>query len=822
MSDSLPSRAQVVIVGGGIVGVATAFELTKLGFTDVVLLERKQLTCGTTWHAAGLVGQLRATSNMTKIAKYTAEVFAGLEELTGQATGLKTNGSISVATDEHRLEELKRGASMARVFGLQVEEVTPEWIKEKYSIMHTDDVMGGIFLPGDGQCNPIDVTQAMAKGARMGGAKIMEGTKVTSAKTENGRIKSVTTDKGTIECEYLVIAGGMWSHQFGKELGVNIPLHAAEHFYIVTEPIDDLPKNLPVFREPSSCIYVKEDAGKLLVGAFEPVAKPWGQGGIPEDFEFDELPEDFDHFEPLLERAMHRLPILESAGIQTFFNGPESFTPDNSYFLGEAPEVKGVFVATGFNSTGIQSSGGAGHAIANWIKDGHPTGDLWGVDIKRSMSFQSNAKYLHDRTTESLGLLYAMHWPFRQPETARGIRRTPLHDRMVEANACFGENGGWERPNWFAPEGVEPKYEYSYGKQNWFEYSADEHRAVRENVGLLDISTFSKFILQGRDAEKVINQVSANEMSVEPGTMVYTQWLNHQGGITADVTVTRLSQDSYMILTAYASHTHDYYWLKDNIGENDHATITDVTAAYAGISVQGPNSRALLQKVTPEDLSNEAFPFGASREIEVGYATVRAARISYVGELGWELWVPSEMAIHVYETLREAGNEFDLKLVGMHAMNSLRMEKAYRSWGHDISDEETPIEAGLSFAVKFDKPSGFIGRDALLKLKESGKPKQRLVQFLMDDPEVMLYHNEPIIRNGKICGYINSAMYGHTLGGAIGLGYVSNVEDDGGDGRVDADFINSGTYEIEVACKRFTAKASLRPMYDPKNEKIKM
>jgi len=819
MADSVPNRAQVVIVGGGAVGCSVAYHLTKIGITDVILLERKQLTCGTTWHAAGLVGQLRATSNMTKIAQYTAELFLGLEDETGQATGMKQNGSISVATDMERLEELKRGASMARVFGLEVEEVTPDWMGEKYPIMYTEDVVGGVFLPRDGQTNPIDVTQAMAKGARMGGATIMENTKVTGAKVENGRIKSVSTDKGTIECEHLVIAGGMWSRDFGRQIGVNIPLYAAEHFYIVTEPIDGLPKELPVMREPSSCFYCKEDAGKLLVGAFEPVAKPWGGDGIPEDFCFDELPEDFDHFEPMLEKAMHRMPILETAGIQTFFNGPESFTPDNRYYLGAAPEVDGVFVATGFNSTGIQSSGGAGKMLADWIRDGHPPVDLWDVDARRILSFQSNKSYLHDRTTESLGLLYAMHWPFRQPDTARGIRRTPLYDRLKAANACFGEAGGWERPNFFAPAGVTPEYDYTYGKPKWLEYSGIEHKAVRENVGILDISTFSKFLLQGRDAEKVLNYVSAGDMSVDPGKMVYTQWLNEQGGISADLTATRLAEDAYMVMTAYSSHTRDFNWLQRHIPAGAHAILTDVTAAYAGINVQGPNSRALLQQVSPADFSNEAFPFGTSQEIEVGYATVRASRISYVGELGWELTVPSDMALHVYEVLTEAGKAFELYNVGMHAMNSLRIEKAYRHWGHDIADEDTPIEAGLNFAVSYDKPGGFIGRDALLKQKEEGVVSKRLVQFLMNDPEVMLYHNEPIVRDGEICGYITGGMYGHTLGGAVGLGYVNNPVENGG---VNAAYVNSGSYEIEVACKRFAAKASLRPLYDPKNERIKL
>jgi len=814
MAETLPNRAQVVIIGGGVAGCSIAYHLTKIGISDVVLLERKQLTCGTTWHAAGLVGQLRATQNMTKLAQYTSELMAGLETETGQATGFKQNGSISVATDSERMEELKRGASMARVFGLEVEVVSAEWIGQKYPGMNIEDVAGGVFLPKDGQVNPIDVTQAFAKGARTGGAKIFENTIATDVRIENGKVAAVVTPSGEIECEYAIVSGGMWSRDFGRKIGVNLPLHAAEHFYIVTEPIEGLASGLPVVREPSACIYVKEDAGKMLIGGFEPVAKPWGMNGIPEDFSFDELPEDFDHFEPLLESAIHRFPVLEQTGIQTFFNGPESFTPDDRYYLGEAPEAGNLYVACGFNSIGIQSSGGVGKVLSSWIKDGHPPLDVWDVDVRRVHDFQANRKYLHDRTTETLGLLYAMHWPFYQYRTSRGVRRTPFYDRLKAANACFGEAGGWERPNWFAPEGTEPKYEYTYKRQNWFEHSAAEHKAVRENVGLLDISTFSKFLLQGRDAEKVLGQVCANDVAVEPGRMVYTQWLNERGGIESDLTVTRLTEDSYLVVTAFSQHARDFHWLKSHIPDGAHCFLTDVTAAYAGLNVQGPKARDLLSKVTTADLSNEAFPFGSSQEIELGYATVRASRISYVGELGWELSIPADMALHVWETIAEAGEEFGLRHVGMHAMNSLRIEKAYRHWGDDIGDEDTPLEAGLGFAVKFDKAGGFIGRDALLRQKEKGLTR-RLVQFRLIDPEPLLYHNEPIVRDGEICGYVTSAMYGHTLGGAIGLGYVQ------GEGVVDADYVNGGSYEIEVACERFKAEASLRPMYDPKSERMK-
>ena len=814
MSAQLPDRAEVVIIGGGVAGTSIAYHLTKIGITDVVLLERKQLTCGTTWHAAGLVGQLRATQNMTRLAQYTSELFATLEAETGQATGFKQNGSISVATDGERLEELKRGASMARVFGLDVDVVEASWIGERYPGMSIDDVIGGVFLPRDGQVNPIDVTQALARGARAGGARIFENTEALDVRTENGKVAAVVTADGEIACNKAVLSGGMWSRDFGRKIGVNLPLHAAEHFYVVTEPVEGLSPGLPVLREPSACIYVKEDAGKLLVGAFEPVAKPWGMDGIPADFSFDELPEDFDHFEPMLENAIHRLPILETAGIQTFFNGPESFTPDDRYYLGEAPGVGNLYVACGFNSIGIQSSGGVGKVLSDWIRDGHPPLDVWDVDVRRVHDFQANRKYLHDRTTESLGLLYAMHWPYYQVRTSRGVRRTPFYDRLKAANACFGEAGGWERPNWFAPKDMAPAYDYTYKRQNWFDYVGEEHRAVRENVGLLDISTFSKFLLQGRDAQRILGRVCANDIAVEPGRLVYTQWLNPRGGIESDLTVTRLAEDSYLIVTAFAQHSRDFHWLKAHIPDDTHCFLTDVTAGYAGLNVQGPKARDLLSRVTPATLTDDAFPFGSSQEIEIGYATVRASRISYVGELGWELNIPSDMALHVFETLVEAGQDFGLRHVGMHAMNSLRIEKAYRHWGDDIADEDTPIEAGLGFAVKFDKPGGFIGRDALLRQKREGV-RRRLVQFRLTDPEPMLYHNEPILRDGKICGYVTSAMYGYTLGGAVGLGYVNH------EGGVDADYVNSGTYEIEVACERFAAEASLRPMYDPGGERMK-
>jgi glycine cleavage system T protein len=814
LSKQFPSDTQVVIIGGGVVGCSLAYHLTKRGLKDVVLLERKQLTCGTTWHAAGLVGQLRATQNMTRLAQYTTGLFGDLEAETGHATGFAQFGSLSLATNDERFEELKRGASMARCFGVEVEVVSASEAQTMWPMVNVDDVVGAVFLPKDGKVNPIDVTQAMAKGAKTGGAKIFEDTKVQAIHTKEGRITGVATDRGDIQAEVVVNCAGMWAREVGRMAGANVPLHAAEHFYIVTENFEGMAPQLPVLRDPDNCAYYKEDAGKLLLGAFEPTAKPWGMDGIPDDFSFTQLADDFDHFEPVLEAALKRLPALEKVGVQLFFNGPESFTPDDRYLLGPTPEVENFYVAAGFNSTGIQSSGGAGKVLADWIVDKHPPMDLWDVDIRRMMAFQGNATYLHDRTVEGLGLLYAMHWPFRQVETARAVRASPLHDRLKAKGACFGEAGGWERANWFAPDGVDPVYEYSYKRQNWFEHSAREHMAVREKVGLLDQSSFAKFLLQGRDAEAVLNRVAANDMSVPVGKVVYTQWLNERGGIEADLTVTRIAEESFMVVTSFSSAVRDFNRLQRLIPGDAHAILTDVGSGMAMIGLMGPNSRDLLQSLTASDLSHEAFPFATSKEIELGYAMVRASRITYVGELGWELYIPAEFATGVYDTLVQAGADFNLQNVGMHAMNSLRMEKAYRHWGHDIADEDTPVEAGLGFAVAWDKPGGFIGKEALEEQRQNGVTK-RLVQFALDDPEPLLYHNEPIWRGDAIVGHITSGMFGHALGKSLGMGYV---EDDGG---VDEEFVNSGVYEIEVACERFPATASLRPFYDPKSERIK-
>ncbi len=811
MAKPLPSHAQVVIVGGGIIGASIAYHLTQLGWRDVVLLERKRLTSGTTWHAAGLVGQLRATANLTRLAQYTTQLYAGLEAETGQATGFQQRGSLSIATNAERLEELMRGASMARCFGLEVAPVSPAEIKRFWPMLNVDDVLGGVHLPGDGQTDPVGTTLALVKGATSRGAQVFENVAVTAIATRDGRATGVQTDAGAIVAEHVVIASGMWSRHLGLAAGAAIPLQACEHFYIVTEAMPGLTPDLPVLRDPDNCAYFKEDAGKLLLGAFEPDAKPWALDGPPADFEFGELPDDFAHFEPILEAACLRLPALGEVGVRKFFNGPESFTPDVRYLLGETPEVAGLWVAAGFNSIGIQSAGGAGKALAEWMVGGHPPMDLADVDIRRAQRFQINRRYLTERATESLGLLYAMHWPHRQYATARGVRTSALHERLAARGACFGETAGWERANWFAPEGVAPEYRYSWGRQNWFDHAAAEHRATRAAVTLTDMSSFAKFLVQGRGAAAALQRICANDVDGTPGRIVYTQWLNDRAGIEADLTVTRLAEDAFMVVTAAAGARRDLAWLKRHLG--DGATVADMTAAEATLCVMGPNSRALLQAVSGADLSNEAHPFASWREIEIGYARARAHRVTYVGELGWELYVPTEFARAAFDALMEAGAPHGLRLAGLHALDTCRIEKAYRHWGHDIGDEDTPLEAGLMFAVKPDK-GAFIGRDALLRQRDAGA-KRRLVQFLLSDPAPMLYHDEPIWADGRMVGRTTSGAYGHTLGAAVALGYVS---DDGGDV---AALVADAAFEIEVAGRRVAARASLSPLYDPRSLRVR-
>ncbi|SPH23687.1 4-methylaminobutanoate oxidase (formaldehyde-forming) [Defluviimonas aquaemixtae] len=812
---NLPKKARCVIIGGGVMGCSVAYHLTKTGWTDVVLLERKQLTCGTTWHAAGLIGQLRASANMTRLAKYSADLYRGLEEETGLATGMRQVGSISVALTEARKEELYRGASMARAFGVPVEEISPAEVKERYPHLNIEGVKAGVWLPTDGQGDPANIALALAKGARARGAVIAEGVKVTGVAVEGRRATSVSWEqggeRGEIQAEHVVNCAGMWGREVGRMAGVNVPLHACEHFYIVTEPIKGLTQ-MPVLRVPDECAYYKEDAGKYLLGAFEPNAKPWGMNGIPEDFSFDQLPEDFDHFEPILERAVNRLPMLAEAGIHTFFNGPESFTPDDAYNLGQSLEVDNFWVAAGFNSIGIQSAGGAGMALAEWMETGEKPFDLGDVDVGRNQPFQGNRHYLFERSKETLGLLYADHFPYRQKATARGVRRTPFHAQLEAQGAVFGEIGGWERANWFASDGQEREYQYSWGPQNWFANQAAEHKAVRENVGMYDMSSFGKIRVEGRDAETFLNHVCGADMSVPAGKIVYTQFLNSTGGIEADVTVTRLSETAYLVVTPAVTRPRDQVWMQRHAGEFN-VVVTDVTAGEGVLAVMGPNARTLMQKVSPNEFSNDVNPFGTAQEIEIGMGLARVHRVSYVGELGWEVYVSSDMAGHVFETLWEAGQELGLTLCGMHMMDSCRIEKAFRHFGHDITCEDHVLEAGLGFAVKLQK-ADFIGRDAVMRKKEAGLEK-RMLQFRLSDPEVMVYHNEPLIRDGKIVSYLSSGAYGHHLGAAIGMGYVPCR------GESAAEVLGS-VYEVEVAGRRVAAEASLQPMYDPKSERVRM
>ncbi|RJE79834.1 FAD-dependent oxidoreductase [Paracoccus sp. JM45] len=810
-----PKNARVVIVGGGVIGCSAAYHLTKLGWQDVVLLERKQLTSGTTWHAAGLIAQLRASQNMTRLAKYSQELYGSLEAETGVATGFRRNGSITVALSDERREEILRQASMARAFGVEVEEISPSELLTRYPHVNTDGVKAAVYLDKDGQGDPANIALALARGAKQRGAQIIERTEVTGFIRDGRRITGVSWqaagESGTITCDHVVNCSGMWGHEVGRQMGINVPLHACEHFYIVTDTIAGL-QQLPTLRVPEECAYYKEDAGKILLGAFEPVAKPWAMTGIPEDFEFDQLPEDFDHFEPILEMAVNRMPVLAETGIHTFFNGPESFTPDDAYHLGQAPGMDNVWVAAGFNSIGIQSAGGAGMALASWIDAGEKPFDLGDVDIARMQPFQGNKTYLFERSKETLGLLYADHFPYLQKTTARGIRRSPLHEALKAEGAVMGELAGWERANWFADAGQKPEYEYSWKRQNWFGNAAREHKAVRENIGIYDMSSFGKIRVEGPDAEAFLNHVSASNLSVPVGKIVYSQFLNTAGGIEADVTITRLTETVYLVVTPAATRLADQEWMRRHTGDH-RVTLTDMTAAEAVICVMGPNSRALLQRVSPNDFSNTANPFGTCQDIEIGMGLARAHRVTYVGELGWEIYVSTDMAAHVFEVLREAGRDMDAKLCGLHMMDSCRMEKGFRHFGHDISAEDHILEAGLGFALK-KTDVAYIGRDAVLRKRETGLQK-RLVQFMLTDPEPLLYHAEPVLRDGRIVGYLSSGSYGHHLGAAMGMGYVpcagESVQD-----------VLSSHYQIEVAGQRYDATASLKPFYDPASDRVKV
>ncbi len=815
-SKAFPTRAQVVIIGGGVIGCSVAYHLTKLGWQDVVLLEKSELTSGTTWHAAGLVvSGTFSSETMINMAKYTRDLYENLETETGLSTGFEPVGYLELATNREWLEGLRRVAGYARTFGHTVEEISPAEVQRMWPLFDTSDVIAGFFCPDDGRTNPVDTTMSLAKGARMGGARIFEGTRVTGILQKRGRVSGVATDKGQIEAEVVVNCAGMWARQLGMLAGVNIPLHASEHYYLITGPIEGIRHDLPIVEDPLRYAYFREETGGLMIGLFEPVAGPWGMEGIPDGFSFGEIQPDWDRLLPYLENAMGRIPVAKDAGIHKFFCGPESFTPDMGPLMGEAPELKNFYVAAGFNSLGILLGGGAGQIMAQWIVDGYPSVDTSEINIARMQPWQNNPSYLHDRTVEVLGFMYKPGYTNSQFSSARGVRKSPLYDRLAQRGAYFASYAGWEYPDWYAPPGTAPRVEYTWGRQNWFEYRAAEHKAAREGVVLFDYSVMCKFLVQGRDAESALNRICANNVAVPVGRCVYTQWLNERGTIEADLTVTRLREDAYLVISADGTHTSIKSWLKDHIPPETHATVTDISAAYNILNLQGPKARDLLSRVTHADLSNQAFPYLTAQQIDIGYASLLAMRITYVGELGWELYVPPEFAVHVFDTLMKAGEEVGLKLAGLQALDSLRMEKAYRDYGHDIDNTDTPIEVGLNFAVDYDKPGGFIGREALLRRKECGLPKYRLVQFLLEDPEPLLYYSEPIYRDGVFAGHVMAGSYGHSLGAAVAVGHVNHPD------GVTADFVRGGRYEIDVAGVRYPAKASLRPMYDPKGKRVR-
>jgi glycine cleavage system aminomethyltransferase T/glycine/D-amino acid oxidase-like deaminating enzyme len=810
----LPSHARVVIVGGGIIGTSLAYHLTKLGWTDVVLLEQGTLSGGTTWHAAGLVGQLRASSNLTRLIRYSADLYERLEGETGQATGWKRCGSLSVARTAERMTQLGRNAALARSYGIDAEVISAKRAGERYPLMRTDDLVGAVWIPGDGKANPADITQALARGARVGGAAIREGVRVTGVRLERGAVAGVETSQGPIATEIFANCAGMWARELGCMSGVTVPLHACEHMYIVTNPLDGVTPDLPVMRDADGHIYFKEEVAGLLMGGFDPWAKPWGMGGIPEGFSFGTLPEDWGKFDLLMRNAIQRVPALESAQVRLLMNGPESFTPDNYFLMGEAPEVRRYYVCAGFCSGGIAAAGGAGRALAEWIVEDRPPMDLWQADIRRFAPFHASPEFLRERTSEIVGVHYFVAFPNRELETGRGLRLSPLYGRLRDKRACFGNKMGWERANWFAPEGVIPETAYSFGRQNWFPYAAAEHRACREAVAVFDQSSFSKFRLEGPDAESTLQRLCANDVAVAPGRIVYTGMLNERGGFESDLTVTRLGADTYLIVTGSAQTTRDAHWIRRHISDGARATLADVTGAYAVLGVMGPRSRDLLSRLTRADLSNAAFPFSTSREIWLGRALVRASRITYVGELGWELYVPVEFAAGVYDALHAAGGDLGLADAGYYAIESLRLEKAYRAWGRELTTDDTPLEAGLGFAVRFDKAVPFIGREALLaqRGKHLGK---RLVSFVLDDPEALPLGDEPIWCDGRIVGSTSSAAYGHTLGRAVAMGYVSHA------GGVDAAYLSQTSFEIEIAGDRFVARGSLKAPYDPESLRVK-
>jgi 4-methylaminobutanoate oxidase (formaldehyde-forming) len=816
-TGDLPQRARVVVIGGGVIGTSTAYHLARLGWTDVLLVEQGHLSGGTTWHAAGLLGQLRATESGTRLVQYSKRLYGELESETGLATGLKPCGGVTVARTPDRMVQLRRTAATADAFDLECELLTPAQALERYPILETSDLLGALWLPGDATVNPVDVTASLARGARRRGVRIEEATRVTGITTLDGRVTGVETDRGPVEAEIVVNCAGQWAKAVGLLCGVDVPLHSAEHFYVVTEAIDGVHPNLPILRDPDGYTYMKEEVGGLVVGGFEPVAKPWvAPDALPYPFEFQLLDEDWDHFEVLMESALHRIPALRETGLKKLYNGPESFTPDNQFVLGEAPALRGFFVGAGFNSVGIASGGGAGRALAEWIVEGEPTSDLVAVDIRRFASFNANNRWLRDRVGEVLGLHYAVPWPNRELATARPFRRSPLHHLLAARGAVFGSKMGWERPNVFAPPGASAELDYTWGRPDWLAWSCDEQTATRQRVAVFDETSFGKLLVVGRDAETVLQRLCTADVAVPPGRTVYTGMLNERAGYEADVTITRLADDRYLLVTGAASPVRDAAWIERHLRQAEHVSVVDVSSAFAVIGVMGPASRDLLGRLGSDDLSDDAFAFSTSREISLGYATVRATRITYVGELGWELYVPTEFAVGVYEDLMTAGADVGAADAGYSAINSLRLDKGYRAFGSDLTPDHSPLEAGLRFTCKLSTPIDFIGRQALETAIAAGA-RRRLVSLRVGDPDAMLWGGELVLHDGEPAGQVTSAAWSVTCGAGVGLAYVWRRDRE----PVGPDELKLGRWEVVIGDAVAPMEIRTGAFYDPKSERVR-
>ena len=811
MDKKLPTNAKVVVIGGGVAGCSVAYHLAKYGWKDTVLLERDQLTSGTTWHAAGLVGQLGASSTITRLRKYSLNLYKELEKKTGLSTGLKQNGAITVATTTERLQELLRQATAAQLFDVNVESVSKQRIKELYPVINDDDILGGVYMPEDGQADPVGVTNVLAKAAKMEEAQIFEKTPVEKILVKDKKIVGVQTKFGKIDCEYVVIATGMWSRQIGEDIGVSIPLYPNEHFYIITEPLDKLPKNLPVLRDYNSCLYLKEDAGKMLVGIFEPNAKPAfkEKGVVPEDFSFGEFPDDFDHFEPYLEKSFKRLPILETAGIRKFFSGPESFTPDTQYLLGETQEVNNLYTCCGFNSIGIASSGGAGRVTAEWMINGYMAEDLSSLDIKRFQKFHSSKKFIMERVTETLGDLYGMHWPYKQHKTSRNQRLLPYHEELKKKGACFGVSGEYERPFWYALNGEKPEYKYSFGYQNWYPSVEFETKNTVTNVGLYELSPFSKYEIQGKLAHKELQRICTANIKNEIGRSTYTQMLNEAGGIETDLTVICIEKNNFRIISSAAARTHDKAHILKHLSSD--LKFKDITDELICLGIFGPKSRDLISKLSKDNFSNEALKFGTGKYTKINSRKVWVQRLSYVGELGFEIYIKNIDAHQIYQLIIKEGKKYKISHCGSHAMDTMRMESGFLHWGHDISPEENQYEAGLSFAVSFKKEINFIGKESLLKIKNKKQTKRFVMISLKKNKPgyPLLLHEEPIYLDNKIIGRTTSGNYSFNYNKNLSFGYIkshfSNEE-----------LVNKNLF-IEVEKKKYPAIIEIEPLKNKKS-----